>query len=72
MSTIVIDTPEGVYMFRLTALKGALALERIGLKRRGRSAYSIIKREFGFRGNKERVYTQFCEFVEKERGRLGF
>jgi len=33
-------------------------LEIAGMKRRGRSAYSIIKEEFGFKGNKQRVLKQ--------------
>lgn len=52
--------------FRLLALKGALKLECLGMRRsRGPSAYSIVKREFGFKGNKNSVYTQFCEEIEK-------
>ena len=60
-------------MYRLCALRGALKLEKMGLRRsKGPSAYSMIKHEFGLKGNMESVYTQFCEFLEKERGRLGY
>lgn len=64
----IIDTPEGIRMVRLLALRGALKLEILGL--RGRvNAYQIVKREFGFKGNRQAVYTQFCEYVEKEKGK---
>lgn len=50
---------------RLIVLKKALKLECKGMRRRGRSVYAIVKEEFGLRGSKESVYTQFCEYVEK-------
>jgi len=66
--TIVCDTPESIRMFRLLALRGALLLETRGLRAsRGPTAYSIIKREFGLRGSRAAVYTQFCEYVEKQK-----
>lgn len=69
-AVVVLDTPEQIQMYRLLALRAALKLECMGL--RGRlNAYATIRREFGFRGNREQVYTQFCEYVEKEKGRCG-
>jgi hypothetical protein len=68
---IIIDTPEGIRVYRLLALRGMLSLECRGLTRRGTTAYAQIKREFGFRGNRERVYTQFCEYVEKQKELYG-
>ena len=48
-----------------------LKLEMAGLKiSRGTSAYSIIKKEFGLKGNRESVYTQFCEVVEQAKYEL--
>ena len=53
--------------YRLLALKHALKLEILGMKRsRGPSAYTIIKREFGFRGNKRKVLDQFKVHINKE------
>jgi len=66
MSAVVIDTPEGVSFARLAALKGALKLEVIGLKRRGRSAYSILKSDYGYRGSRESVLKQVTEDIEQE------
>ena len=54
----VYDSPEAINNFRLRALRGALKLEILGMKRRGRSAYSLAKEEFGFNGNKQKVLEQ--------------
>ena len=43
---------------RIAVLVGALKLEVLGMKRRGRSVYAIVKDEFGLRGNKKRVLEQ--------------
>jgi hypothetical protein len=63
MSTML-TTPEEISAARLITLRGALKLELLGMKRRGRSAYSIIKEEFGLTGNKQRVYDQFDNIVK--------
>ena len=62
MSTML-TTPEQIDAARLITLRGALKLELLGMKRRGRSAYAIIKDEFGLKGNKQSVYNQFDEIV---------
>ena len=54
----VYDSPEAINNFRLRSLRGALKLEILGMKRRGRSAYSLIKEEFGFKGGRQKVLTQ--------------
>ena len=58
MSTQVYDNPESIDFFRMKALRGALKLEILGMRRGGRSVYSIIKEEFGFKGSKQRVLEQ--------------
>jgi len=50
---------------RLIALKHMLHLELRGMKRRGRSAYSIVREELGFRGNRQRVYDQLKEYINE-------
>lgn len=65
----VIDTPEGIALYRLIALKGALKLEALGMKRRGQSALSIAKREYGCKGNRAKVLEQIealCEEGKKQ------
>ena len=50
---------------RIAVLVGALKLEGLGMKRRGRSVYAIVKDEFGLRGNKRRVLEQLQEIKER-------
>ena len=49
----------------MKALRGALKLEILGMKRKGRSAYSLIKEEFGFKGNREKVLGQIEAEIEE-------
>jgi hypothetical protein len=62
---IMIDTPEGIEAYRILALKGALKLEIAGMKGRGRSAYSILKSEFGFKGSRQSVLDQLQKIVDE-------
>jgi hypothetical protein len=55
-------TGEHIELYRLLALKGALKLEMKGLKRRGRSVYSILKSE-GYRGNKAAVLRELETYI---------
>jgi len=54
-----IKTPEQINMFHQRTLLKGLELELIGMKRRGRSCYAIVKQEYGLKGNKQSVYDQF-------------
>ena len=56
-------TGENIDLFRMSVLETALRLELLGMKGRGRSAYSVIKSEFGLRGNRQSVYDQFKAMV---------
>lgn len=60
---IMTVTPEGIDFFRMAALKGALKMECAGMGRRGQSAYSICKQEFGLKGNKQKVLEQMEKLV---------
>ena len=62
--TTVIDTPDGIAFAQMAALKGALKLEVLGLKRRGRTAYSIAKERYGLKGSRESVLAQLTQMVE--------
>ena len=57
-------TKDNINFFRLLSLRGALKLEIVGMKRGGRSAYSIIKEEFGFKGSKRSVLADLEELIE--------
>lgn len=59
-----IITGESIPLFRVLALRGALRLEAAGMHRRGRSVFSIVKEEFGFKGNKARVLSQLNAYIE--------
>jgi hypothetical protein len=57
---------------RLCALKGALSLECKGLKHSRGSVYALVKREFGFKGNKLSVLNQLKEHITKFNKEHGF
>ena len=65
---MMINTPKGIELFRLMSLRSGLELEIKGFKRRGKSCYSIIKNEFGLKGNKINVYNQFTDHINELRG----
>jgi len=52
-------TGKNIDLFRMSVLEKTLKLELLGMKGRGRSSYSIIKSEFGLKGNRQSVYDQF-------------
>jgi hypothetical protein len=55
---------------QMIAQKHALHLELKGLKHSGGSVNARIKRHYGLRGNRQSVYTQFCELVERAKGEV--
>lgn len=62
-----IITGNNIDLYRMKVLKGALKLELLGMKaHRGRSAYSIIKSEFGLKGNKQKVFNQFEQLCNED------
>ena len=62
---IMLDTTDDIDFARLAALRGALRLELKGMKRRGRTAYSILKSDYGFKGNREKVLEQATQEIER-------
>ena len=61
---MIADTPEEIEFYRLRALRSALKLEILGMRRGGRSVYAITKEEFGFKGNKQKVLQQLEDKIE--------
>ena len=59
------DSIEEMALFRMKALRSALKLEILGMRRNGRSVYSIVKEEFGFKGNKQKVLEQLENKLKK-------
>jgi hypothetical protein len=57
MSVVVPNDPMRIMQF--FSLCGALKLETLGMKRsRSPSAYAIMKRQYGFKGNRAKVLQQ--------------
>jgi hypothetical protein len=56
-----ITNPDHIAQIRILTLRQALRLEMMGMKRRrGQSAYSILKAE-GFKGTKQEIFDQLSE-----------
>ena len=64
---MTIITGDNIDLFRMSVLAKALRLELLGMKGRGRSAYSVIKSEYGLKGNRQSVYDQFKAMVADAR-----
>lgn len=56
MATALIG--QAIIDYRAKVLLSALKLECLGMKRRGPSVYSIVKREYSLKGSKQSVYNQ--------------
>ena len=61
---MIADTPYKIELYRLLSLRASLRLEVVGLKGRGRSAYSMAKEELGIKGNKQKVLDQVHEMIQ--------
>ena len=60
-------TKDNINLFRLLSLRSALKLEMVGMKKRGRSDYSIIKEEIGFKGSKQSVLADLEELIAQKK-----
>ena len=63
---MILDNPDAIMRYKLFTLRQMLKLEITGMKRHGRSAYSIIKEELGFKGSRETVFKTLSEILGKE------
>jgi len=59
-----LTTPDQIARYRLATLRAALKLEIAGMKRRGPSAYAILKKE-GFAGTRADILEQINKLLEK-------
>ena len=67
----VFATKNSVNVYRMLTLQQGLAMEMKGMRltRKAPTCYSIIKKEYGLKGNRQRVFDQFSELVrEAEEG----
>jgi hypothetical protein len=60
-------TGEQIAFFRKQTLLKALWMELQGMKRRGRSVYSIVKEEFDLKGSRQSVHDQLERIVQEEK-----
>ena len=56
--------------YRLKTMLSALKLETLGMKRRGQSVYSLVKKEFNLKGNKKKVHDDFKIIVQNYKSKL--
>jgi|TARA_R100000093_G_C1936601_1_gene70578 hypothetical protein len=66
MSTLY-DKPEDILLFRMLSQKASLELEIKGLRKKGRTMYSMIKQEYNLKGSRESVLEQFGNFIKENR-----
>lgn len=54
--------PDGVKMYRILTIKSGMELEMKGIRltRKAPSCFTIARKEFGLKGNKRKLYEQFC------------
>ena len=58
---------EDINLFRIITLRSALKLEIAGMRRRGRSAYSILKEEFNLIGNMKSVLADVEQLIAQKK-----
>ena len=61
---MIIDNPNHIELYGMMVQRQALKLQMKGIKTRGRSAYSLIKEQYGLKGNITKVYTEFTVMIE--------
>ena len=60
----MITNPNHIELYKMEVQKHALKLEIHGMKRRGRSAYALIKEIYKLKGSKQKVLEQFTIIIE--------
>jgi hypothetical protein len=66
---MMIQGKQQINLFRMRTLLSGLRLEAttgMRLTNRGSSCYTIIKKEYGLKGNKTSVYNQFVNIYNSE------
>jgi hypothetical protein len=56
----VITNPDHIAQIRILTLRQALRLEIMGMKKRGSSAYAILKSE-GYKGTRQEIFDQLSQ-----------
>lgn len=63
---MILNTPEQIELYSLNVMKARLKLEIAGMKSRGPTTYSLVKKRFGFKGTRQKVLEQLEAFIAKE------
>jgi hypothetical protein len=58
--------PKDIELYRLKILRAALKLELYGMHRSGKSAYAVLKDEFGYTGKKAEVFEAVSKRIFEE------
>lgn len=59
-----VATGDGIPLMRLATLKAGLKLEIVGMRvSRGSTCYSILKNQYGLKGNRQRVLEQVEDMI---------
>ena len=61
---MIADAPYKLDLLTLLYLRRNLRLEVVGLKGRGRTAYSVLKQELGIKGNRQKVLDQVNQMIQ--------
>ena len=64
---VTVEGPDAIERFHHLQLKYALKLEMKGLRHSQGSVYAYVKRRFGLKGNRQKVYDTFCDKVGLDR-----
>jgi len=64
MNTII--EPQQFELYALLRLKSALKLECAGMKHSRGSVYAKVKKDFGFKGNKQYVLEQLIHHIDSK------
>ena len=60
-----------IQLYSMLALRARLKLEMVGMKGRGRTAYSLLKEELGIKGNKQKVLGKVNEIIQAMKEQKG-
>ena len=53
-----------IQLYSMLVLRARLKLELVGLKGRGRTAYSLLKQELGIKGSRQKVLDKVNEIIQ--------
>jgi len=68
------DGPQAVDFFRMNALLSGMKFElKTGMKlTRGPSSFTFVKKEYGLKGNKQKLIDQFEKLVAEENQKMEY